>query len=96
MAKNKKHTKLKTPIFLSDKQEHAFRFILEEEPGVIKENYTIGNKTYKEVEWEAVPCENRILVRINEHGESELIIPFRLENFPVLQRFLDNLYFLDD
>lgn len=80
--------KLKEPTFISRKQKDCYRFILEEEG--IKEDYDIGGKTYKEVEWEYDGTES-ILVRLNKKDKVEEILEFRLENFPMLERFLQNV-----
>jgi hypothetical protein len=76
----------KTPTFLNEIQRDCYRFILEEEE--IKEDYEIGGKVYKEVEWEYIEEDDKILVRLYRANKAELLIGFNLCNFPVLRQFL--------
>lgn len=82
--------KKKTPE-LSLTQANCLRFILEENPGELKTDYKLGSKTYRGVEWEYCPNDHRVLVRIDEYNHSELIIPFMLENFPVIREHINIL-----
>jgi len=87
MSKKRKN---KTPE-LFKVHSHCLRFILEEYHNEVKKDYVIGGKTCKEIEWEYLPNDHRILVRINEYNESELLIPFMIENFPILREHLSLL-----
>ena len=80
--------KIQSPVFVDAIQKDCYRFIMEEE--CIKEDYKIGGKKYKEVEWEYDKEKGRILVYLNTRT-TELVIPFFLERFPVLEQFLANI-----